>query len=54
MSHFNTRGKTIKEIQELALTHNIPITSVEDAVIKGWAGKPKGIKHLSLQTALTS
>jgi hypothetical protein len=43
---FNTRGKTIKEIQELALTRNIPITSVEDDIIEGWVGKPKGIKQV--------
>ncbi len=43
---FNTRGKTIKEIQELALNWNIPITLVEDDIIEGWVGKPKGIEQV--------
>ncbi len=36
----------MKEIQVLALTQNIPITSVEDDIIEGQVTKPKGIKQV--------
>ena len=40
---FNTRGKTIKEAQELATSQNIPITVEENDIVEGWVGKLKGI-----------
>jgi hypothetical protein len=45
MNRFFTRGKTIEEIQ-LALTQNLPITSVDDDIIEGCVSKPKGIKQV--------
>ncbi len=48
----NTRGKTIKEIQELAISRDIPITVVEDDIIEGWVGKPKGIRQVLWERGL--
>jgi hypothetical protein len=41
-----TRGKTIKELQEIAVARNLPTTIEEDDVVEGWLGKPKGIKQV--------
>ncbi len=43
---FNTRGKTIKEVQELATSQNIPITVEENDIVEGWVGNPKGMRQV--------
>jgi hypothetical protein len=43
---FNTRGKTIKEVQELATSQNMPIRVEENDIVEGWVGKPKGIRQV--------
>jgi hypothetical protein len=43
---FNTRGKTIKEVQELATSQNMPIIVEEIDIVEGWVGKPKGIRQV--------
>jgi len=40
---FNTTGKTIKEVQEMAIAANLPILVEENDILEGWVGKPKGI-----------
>jgi hypothetical protein len=40
-----TRGKTIKELQEITVAKNIPTTIEEEDVVEGWLGKTKGIKQ---------
>ncbi len=52
-----TRGKTLKEVQEMAASYNIPLTIVENDVVEGWVGKPKGVisrlnLHLELRSAV--
>jgi hypothetical protein len=47
-----TRGKTLKEIQEMATARNIPLSIVEDDVVEGWVGKPKGIKQVLWERGL--
>ncbi len=47
-----TRGKTLKEIQEMAAARNIPLSIVEDDVVEGWVGKPKGIKQVLWERGL--
>jgi hypothetical protein len=42
----NTRGKTIKELQEMAQSRNIPIVMEEDEITEGWVGKPKGMRQV--------
>jgi hypothetical protein len=42
----NTRGKTLKEVQEIALSKNIPIVEEHDDILEVWIGKPKGIKQV--------
>jgi hypothetical protein len=49
---FNTRGKTIKEVQELATSQNIPIRGEEDDIVEGWVGKPKGIRQVLWERGL--
>jgi hypothetical protein len=49
---FNTRGKTIKEVQELATSQNIPIKVEEDDIVEGWVGKPKGIRQVLWERGL--
>ena len=49
---FNTRGKTIKEVQELATSQNLPITVEENDIIKGWVGKPKGMRQVLWERGL--
>jgi len=41
-----TRGKTLKQVQEIAEARNIPVTSEDNDVLEGWLGKPKGIKQI--------
>jgi hypothetical protein len=48
----STRGKTMKEVQEMAIARNIPITIVENDVVEGWVGKPKGIKQVLWERGL--
>ena len=47
-----TRGKTIKELQEIAVARNLPTTIEEDDVVEGWLGKPKGIKQVLWERGL--
>ena len=49
---FNVRGKTIKEVQEMATAANLPTMVEEDDVVKGWVGKPKGIKQVLWERGL--
>ncbi len=49
---FNTRGKTIEEVQELATSQNIPITVEENDIVEGWVGKPKGIRQVLWERGL--
>jgi hypothetical protein len=51
------RGKTLKEVQEMTASYNIPLTIVENDVVEGWVGKPKGVisrlnPHLELRSAV--
>ena len=39
----NTRGKTIKEVQQMAESRNIPIKVEGDDINEGWVGEPKGL-----------
>ena len=39
----NTRGKTIKEVQQIAESRNIPIKVEGDDINEGWVGEPKGL-----------
>ncbi len=48
----STRGKTLKEVQEIATAKNLPITTEEDDIIEGWLGKPKGIKQVLWERGL--
>jgi len=48
----NTRGKTIKDVQEIATAKNIPITTEECDILEGWLGKPKGIKQVLWERGL--
>jgi len=48
----NTRGKTMKEVQEIAALHNVPITVEEDDVVEGWVGKPKGQRQILWERGL--
>jgi hypothetical protein len=41
-----TRGKTIKELQEIAVAQNLLTTLEEEDVVEGWLGKPKEIKQV--------
>ncbi len=47
-----TRGKTLKEVQEMGASYNIPLTIVENDVVEGWVGKPKGIKQVLWELGL--
>jgi hypothetical protein len=47
-----TRGKTMKEVQEMAASYNVPLTIVENDVVEGWVGKPKGIKQVLWEQGL--
>jgi len=49
---FNTRGKTIKEVQELATSQNMPIRVEENDIVEGWVGKPKGIRQVLWERGL--
>ena len=49
---FNVRGKTIKEVQEMATAANLPTMVQEDDVVEGWVGKPKGIKQVLWERGL--
>ena len=49
---FSTRGKNIKEVQELATSQNLPITVEENDIIKGWVGKPKGMRQVLWERGL--
>jgi hypothetical protein len=48
----STRGKTMKEVQEMVIARNIPITIVENDVVEGWVGKLKGIKQVLWERGL--
>jgi hypothetical protein len=41
-----TRGKTSKEVQEMALLRNLTISEEQDDILEGWVGKQKGINTL--------
>jgi hypothetical protein len=49
---FNTRGKNLKEVQELTTSQNIPIRLEEDDNDEGWVGKPKGIRQVLWERGL--
>jgi len=49
---FNTRGKTIKEVQELATSQNIPIRVEEDDIVESWVGKPKRLRQMLWERGL--
>ena len=42
----NMQGKTIKELQQIAALHNLPIDIEIDDIQEGWVGKPKGIQQI--------
>ena len=42
----STKGKTLKDVQEIAAAKNIRITPEECDILEGWLGKPKGIKQI--------
>ena len=48
----NTQGKTIKELQEIARLHNVPIDMEINDVQEGWIGRPKGIQQILWETGL--
>jgi len=48
----STRGKTLKEMQEIASSRNIPLTIEEDDVVEGWLGKPKGLRQILWERGL--
>jgi hypothetical protein len=37
----STRGKTLKDVQEIAAAKNIPITTEECDILEGWLGSQK-------------
>ena len=49
---YNVRGKTLKEIQEIATLQNITTVVVEHGIQEGWVGKPKGIKQILWERGL--
>jgi len=49
---FSSRGKTLKEMQEIASSRNIPLTIEEDDVVEGWLGKPKGLRQILWERGL--
>ena len=48
----STRGKTLKEMQEIASSRNIPLTIEEYDVVEGWLGKPKGLWQILWERGL--
>ena len=48
----STRGKTMKEVQEMAASRNIPLTIIKNDVVEGWVGKPKGRKQVLWEQGL--
>ncbi len=42
----------MKEVQEMVIARNIPITIVENDVVEGWVGKLKGIKQVLWERGL--
>jgi hypothetical protein len=49
---FNIRGKTITEVQELAMSQNIPIRLEEGDIVKGWVGKLIGVRQVLWERGL--
>ncbi len=47
-----TRGKTIKELQDIAVAWNLRTTIEEDDLVEGWLGKPKVIKQVLWEQGL--
>ena len=50
--YFDEKSLKMKEIQEIAGLHNIPITVEEDDVVEGWVGKPKGQRQILWERGL--
>jgi len=42
----NMQGKTIKELQQIAALHNLPIDIKIGNIQEGRVGKPEGIQHI--------
>ena len=42
----------MKEVQVMAASQKIPASIVEDVVVEGWVGKPKGIKQVLWEQGL--
>ena len=49
---YNVRGKTLKEIQEIAALRNLPTVVVEHEIQERWVRKPKGIKQILWERGL--
>ena len=48
----NMQGKTIKELQQIAALHNLPIDIKTNNIQDGWVGKPKGIQQILWERGL--
>ena len=42
-TRISTKGKSMKEVQDMAWANNIPIQVEDDEIKEGWVGKLKGL-----------